>query len=210
MSDVPEPSLYVSAEPSACLLLLLCSEILVPCTPGTSSFPEEALKGPLASCVFTQLEAKFKAVTTDTKRKVTWEIEQQFGNSTNKNDCICKQPGQLKAAVGGGNYKTPALSVVLRSTHTQAEASRLPSVFWIFSLKPTCLPLPSISHGRFYFQFLWAAVWHLSGWLLTFIRLRYASEQKKQLNRTRCQRPGAWWSLPLICFQVCLCTASAE
>lgn len=155
---------------------------------------------------------KFKAVTTDAKRKVTWEIEQQFGNSTNKNDCICKQPGQLKAAVGGGDSKSPALSPGLRSTHMQAEASRLPSVFWVFSLKPT-LPPPA-KHEPWSFLFsvplgCWLASLRMAPHIHQAV-IHTLPSKKNQLNRNRCQRPGAWWSLPLIRFQVCLCAASQE
>jgi hypothetical protein len=109
-----------------------------------------------------QLERNFKAITTDTKRKVHGKLSSNLEIAQIKMT-ICKQPGQLKAAVGEDNYKPPALSLVLGSTHTQAEASRLPSMFWVFSLKPTCLTLPSKSHSHFYFQCLWVAGWHLSG-----------------------------------------------
>lgn len=132
--------------------------------------PWEVLMGLLASCVSHQLE-KVQGHNHRYKEKRTCETEQQFGNSTNKNGCICKQPGPSKAAAGAGKYKPSALSLELRSTHMQAEPSRLPSVVWVSSLKPTCLALRSISHSHFYFQCLWAAGWHLSGWLLTFIRL---------------------------------------
>lgn len=128
--------------------------------------PAASLGGPNrtpVSCIVKLTREEFQGHHHRHREKGARETELQFGNSTNKDDCVCKQPGQFKAAAGEDNYEPPALSLVLRSTHMQAAAPRLPSAFWVFSLKPTCLTLPSKSHRHFYFQCLWVAGWHLSG-----------------------------------------------